>query len=301
MSLFHLGLGGALPVLAATLLIGQTAPIGQFEVASVKPAQPLTPDLVHSPAFHVGTKISGTRVDIGRMRLIDLIAQAYGVRQNRVVGPSWLKTTQDLFDIDARMPADSTTQQMPHMLRALLAERFQLAAHKETREFAGYALVASKDGAKLTPAEPEPELPVASAAPQTTPSLNGRGGSAPKQTFSDSADGKTTRYVNPRVDMARLAAMLEPLLDQPVSDMTGLAGYYTIALDISMADMRRMLGVPMGFGGSGPGAGPAELAAEPAGRSVIASLRAMGLHLEPRRVPVEVVVVDRLEPRPAAN
>lgn len=302
MSTCHLRLIGTLGVLSATVLLGQTpAATVQFEVASVKLSDPLTPGLAQSPGFHIGMKISGTGVRLGRMRVIDLIAQAYGLKQNQIVGPSWLKSTQEVFDIDARMPAGTTKEQVPRMMEAMLAERFKLVAHKETRERAGFALVTAKDGPKLTAAEPETELPAESATAQKTPSLNGRGGALPQQRFVESSDGTTTHYVNPRADMARLAAMLEPILDQPVLDVTGLKGYYKIALDISMADMRRMLGVPSAMGGSSAGAGPADLASEPAGRSAITSLRAMGLHLEPRRIPVEVLVVDRVAPRSTPN
>lgn len=294
---------GTLCILCPELLMGQpTAPTVEFEVVSVKPSEPFTPGLAQSPGFHIGTKVSGTRVDIGRMRLVDLIAQAYGLRQNQIVGPSWLKAAQEVFDVVARMPTEATREQLPLMMQAMLAERFGLAAHKETRELAGYALVTAKDGPKLTAAEPETATAATSASTRRTLSANGRGGgAASRQSFTESSDGTTTRYVNPRADMARLAAILEPIVDRPVADMTGLAGYYKIVLDISVADMRRMLGAPPGMGGPSGGANPADLASEPAGRSVSTSLSALGLRLEPRRIPVQVVVVDHVEPQPTAN
>jgi uncharacterized protein (TIGR03435 family) len=302
--LFHvIGIIGTLCSLCPEVLMSQTAaPRAEFEVVSVKPSEPFTPGLAQSPRFHIGTKVSGTRVDIGRMRLIDLIAQAYGLRQNQIVGPSWLTAAQEAFDVVARMPPEATREQLPQMMQAMLVERFGLAAHKETRDLAGYALLTAKDGPKLTAAEPEAEPAAASAPARRTLSANGRGGGTPsRQSFTESFDGTTTRYVNPRIDMARLVAMLEPIVDRPVVDMTGLAGLYRIALDISVADMRRMLGVPPGMGGSSGVASPADLASEPAGRSVSTSLRAMGLRLEPRRIPMQVVVVDHVEPRPTAN
>jgi uncharacterized protein (TIGR03435 family) len=234
------------------------------------------------------------------MRLIDLIAQAYSVKQNQVVAPSWLKSAQEIFDIDAKMPVGATREQVPPMMQGMLAERFKLVVHKETRERAGYALVTAKDGPKLAQAEPEKELPAASTPPQKALSVNGRGGALP-QPFAESSDGATTRYVNPRADMARLAAMLEPILDQPVLDMTGLKGYYKITLDISIADMRKMLGVAPSISGAIADTEPANLASDPAGRSIFSSLRAMGLNLNPRRVPMEVVIVDSVEPKPTVN
>lgn len=288
-------------VLAANAATGQSAaPNVQFEVASVKVSAPFTPGLASSPGFHVGTRISGTHVEIGRMRLVDLIAQAYGVKRNQIVGPSWLNTTEEIFDIDARMPAGATAPQAPLMIQAMLADRFQVVIHRETRERAGYFLVTAKDGPKLTTAEPETEPDAGAASQQKALSLNGGDSTAPRQRFAESSDGTSIRYVNPRADMNQLTAMLEPILEQPISDMTGLKGYYKIALDLSMADIRKMLGTSSGMGANGGGS-PADLASEPGGRTVLSSLRAMGLHLEPHRIPIQVIVVDRVEAKPTAN
>jgi uncharacterized protein (TIGR03435 family) len=109
MSTCRLSQIGTLCVLFTRALLGHAAtPAVEFEVVSVKLAEPFTPALAQPPGFHIGTKISGTRVDISRMRLIDLIAQACGVKQNLIAGPSWLKTTQDIFNVDARMPEGVT-------------------------------------------------------------------------------------------------------------------------------------------------------------------------------------------------
>jgi uncharacterized protein (TIGR03435 family) len=281
----------ALCVLIAESLAAQTAAAPPaFEVVSVKLSEPFTPSLAQSPGFRVGMKISGQRVDIGRMRLVDLIALAYGLKQNQIIGPTWLNSTQEIFDIAAIMPEGATSPQAPLMLQAMLAERFKLIAHRETRERSGYALVQGKDGAKLEAAGAGPDP---TAAAQKGSSLNGRGAPAPRQSFNDS-DGDTTHYVNPQTDMARLAAMLEPILDQPVIDRTGLKGFYKIGLDIPTADMRRMFAVPAAMA-------DADVPAAPSGKTILTSLRAMGLTLEPQRIQLEVLVVDRAESRPTAN
>jgi uncharacterized protein (TIGR03435 family) len=274
-----------------------------FEVVSVKLSEPFTPALAQSPAFHVGMKVSGTRVDIGRMRLIDLIGQAYGVNQNRVVAPDWLKTTQEIFDVSAKIPDGATTEHVPAMVQAMLAERFGLIAHREAKDRAGYALVTARGGPKLAAAQPQPEVPppATSTTARKTESLNGAGGRASPQPFTPSSDGETTRYVSRRATLEQLAAMLEPILGQPVVDLTGQRGYYTIALDISLVDIRKMLGVSPATAENGAGTTAADLASAPAGSSVLTSLHDMGLNLEKRQIPVELLVVDRVEPRPTAN
>ena len=71
-----------------------------------------------------------------------VLMEAFGMKSYQIVGPSWLD--EDCFDIAAKMPAGATVDQIPAMLQALLAERFQLAAHKEDRPRPVYALVVDK-------------------------------------------------------------------------------------------------------------------------------------------------------------
>src|SRR5436190_22250157 len=107
-----------LALFAAAALHAQDAPAPlSFEVASVKPAPPQA----------AAGKRSGVTVDPGRVTytlvaLGSLIERAYGVRSYQVTGPDWIKT--DRYDIVATLPAGSTEQQIPLMLRALVAERF---------------------------------------------------------------------------------------------------------------------------------------------------------------------------------
>src|SRR5687768_8756540 len=104
-----------------------------------------------------------------------LIAIAYRMRlptdRERIVGPSWIDAAR--FDINARTPPGSRREQVPDMLRALLVERFGLAAHTETREAPVYALVlARSDG------QPGPQLTSSSLDCSKPGAFSSRGGSA---------------------------------------------------------------------------------------------------------------------------
>ena len=110
--------------------------------------------------MHPGTKINPARVDVGSTPLNSLIAQACRVKLFQVSGPDWLGDAR--FDIQATLPAGSSAEQVPEMLRSLLEHRLKLAFHQETKEFSVYTLVVGKDGPKLTPVpagyDPEPAI-----------------------------------------------------------------------------------------------------------------------------------------------
>jgi uncharacterized protein (TIGR03435 family) len=76
-----------------------------------------------------------------------LVAEAYNLQLNQVLGPGWL--SQNEYEVDARTAGVAAKEQMTLMLRRLLIERFHLAAHSETREMRAYELVIGKTGAKI--------------------------------------------------------------------------------------------------------------------------------------------------------
>ena len=96
--------------LAMTVVaLGQTpaAPL-TFDVASVKPSEPITPQMVQAGKLHVGMKIDGSRVDIGNFTLTQLIMKAYDVKSYQVKGLPWMGPTAQRFDIVANLPAGAT-------------------------------------------------------------------------------------------------------------------------------------------------------------------------------------------------
>src|SRR6266545_4405126 len=113
-----------------------------FEVATVKPAVPPTPNgrgmvFFRGPSGGPGTKDPG-RIDYPNMSLKNLLMNAYDVKNFQITGPSWLDTER--FDITATLPPQTTKEQFHVMLQNLLAERFKLAVHRETKELPSYTL-----------------------------------------------------------------------------------------------------------------------------------------------------------------
>jgi uncharacterized protein (TIGR03435 family) len=175
-----------------------TAPQPAFEVASIKPAQPQAPG-------RVSTRMS---TDAGRLTytdvsLSDLIGKAYRVQHNQISGPAWLDTER--FDIAAKIPAGVAMDRIPEMLQSLLANRFNVRLHRETRELPEYKLVQGKTARQLQKAESSGGLNI---------------GFGPGRAH---ASGKVT--------MEWLAAFLSDRLGRPVLDRTQLDGAYVIALE----------------------------------------------------------------------
>jgi len=128
--------------LSCALSLGAAAqePQTRFEVASVKP---------HADT---GSTQAGIEENEGFVRIINLplravIAIAYGVKSSDVQGPTWLE--RRTFDITAKPPEGYKRPQLPALLRNLLADRFKLVAHEETREGRGYALRVPASGHRL--------------------------------------------------------------------------------------------------------------------------------------------------------
>ena len=131
--------------LSSSVAFGQastTAPA--FDVSSVKPSQHLV-----GPDFNNQLSYSPTGIIARNVTLQRLIAEAYLLQQNQVLGPSWLDKNE--YDIDARSPGVDTREQHALMLRSLLAERFKLTEHSEMREMRVYELVIGKSGPKIRP------------------------------------------------------------------------------------------------------------------------------------------------------
>jgi uncharacterized protein (TIGR03435 family) len=220
---------GFLLVLAAGAAAGQTpAPPPAFEVASVKPAAPLNRGQLLSGQAHVGMKIDAARVDIGSMSLEELIRVAFRVKPYQVSGPDWMASVR--FDVLAKLPEGASAEQVPEMLQALLAERFKLTVHRESKEHAVYALVVGKNGPKLKEAAPDADTPAATDDANPQVHVNGRGenmsvsisgGQIGTAHMSMGPNG-TMRLEAPKMNMAALADSLSRFFDRPVVDLTEL-------------------------------------------------------------------------------
>ena len=309
----------AILVLAIGLVAGAAA-AQTFEVASVKVAPPLDPQKILTGQQRIGMKVAGSNVDIESIGLPELLYLAFKVRPTQMKTPSWLNLsdpyaalTASRFAIHAKLPPGTGEEQVPQMLQALLADRFKLVFHRETKEQNAYALVVGKDGSKLEPSPPDEPKPADAQAsarpdpvqvsgnPQTGMTI--RAGSAGAMTMQMGPDGMM-HMVQEKVTLDQLAATIERFVDRPVVDQTGLKGNYKVSLDLAMADLLAMarsagINVPAGAGGAGaPAAGPADPGG---GVSIYKSIEKMGLKLEPRKAPVEYLVIDNLEKTPTED
>ena len=264
----------------------------QFEVASIKPAGP-PPRLPTEDGngFMVRTGSSGGPggKDPGHftgtsISLFDLIRDACLVRPYQVAAPAWTKSA--LFDVSAKVPQGATRAQLALMLQHLLAERFKLVLHKESKEVSGYELLAGK-GVKLKEAvESAGSAPPETAPPDLKGLKIGPDGYMPvlrkpaPDTYSAGFSQGHRTYAMSAFTMAHLARVLTSLLGRPVTDQTGLTGKYDFELryvDDTTPDAE-----------SGP--------------TLVGAVQSqLGLKLEAKKTSIEMLVVDAAEKLPTEN
>jgi uncharacterized protein (TIGR03435 family) len=244
----------------------------EFEVASVKPAAPVTGHF----QYHMTMKVDAAMVDIANASVTDLVRTAYRVNSYQIAGPDWMAAVK--YDVVAKLPAagaakDDAKDQIPEMLQALLAARFQLAVHHATQERLVRALVAGKSGARLKESRDGAEA----------------------ATWSRSMGSDGSMHVDARnMSMPALAQALASFLDWMVVDATGLKGAYDVPLDFTPDDLRN------GAKASGA-APPPEMPSDGTGSSISASLQRLGLKLESRRMPIDIIVIDHVDKTPVGN
>jgi len=152
-----------------------------------------------------------------QMTLKRYIAYAYDVKDFQVRGgPSWIDLEH--YDITAKLervdPQRQHDVQIREALQTLLAERFQLTFHRESKETGGYALLTAKGGFKLTLVADEGDHGISSKG------------------------GGTRQLTATQVDMARVAAFLARETGGPVEDQTHIPGVYTFTLEWVRDDFR---------------------------------------------------------------
>lgn len=302
----------------ASLACGQT-----FDVATVKSAAPPTPNGRGMVRFAFATGGPGTN-DPGRIHypfttLKALLQNAYDVKDFQISGPDWLATER--FDIQATMPPETTKEQFKVMLQNLLAERFKVTVHRETKELPMYSMIVAKNGPKLkesppeTPAapadaddtpKPPPPLPAPGQMkfdPQGFPILPAPPGGGRGGMFQMMMPGRA-RLMATRQTMQDLAERLSSVLTKPVTDATGLKAKYDFTLTYSpegLAGGGLFFGPPPGGGGGGEEARKNMPDVE-APQDLFSAIQAqLGLKLEPKKGPVTLIVVDKAEKTPTEN
>lgn len=276
-------------IATACLALGQStanpanspAPLA-FEVASVK--QNTSGATRTSSAILQGGRFTATNNTVRA-----LILNAYGIWLSPSLlsgGPGWIDS--DAWDIDARAEANAIPSNVAGkplwdktrlMLRTLLADRFKLSMHQDTKEMSIYELVVAKNGPKLK-----------SVKPDCAAGINACHG------FS----GNPRRLTGSGVDMWDLALELTSFSDRLVKDKTGIQGLFDILLQWNPFAGRPepadyVAAAPAGAGREGP---MADLASLP---NVFDALeQQVGLKLQAQKAPVEVYVIDHVE-RPSEN
>ncbi|HEV2484529.1 MAG TPA: TIGR03435 family protein [Terracidiphilus sp.] len=258
-------------------------PTPTFEVASIRPSR--------ADGGFENYQLSSARFHVENAPLTALIRFAFDIRSDDQLPkePAWIASEK--FDIDAKVD-DSDVEAMSKllpdqkleryrlMMQALLGERFKLKVSTHMKELPVYTLIVTKSSAKLTASDVSPE-----AIARRVPIL--AGGSKGELHASSVSMAMFTQWLSGR----------EETDNRVVIDATGLKGGFDFTLHWTpdSAHMEQL-------NGAGAAQGGASVASQDSARlSIITALQEqLGLKLEPRRAPVEVLVIDNVE-RPSQN
>jgi uncharacterized protein (TIGR03435 family) len=243
-------------ILIGVLLV--SAAVGQpvFEVASVRAS--------------AGGKGEGSRresiqtspgsLTMRNVTLKSAIGWAYHVMTYQVTGPDWLNF--DRYDIAAKASEGAPDKQLELMLQALLAERFKLTLHRETKELPCFVMVAAKGGLKFHESE------ITDGEPVINPN---------KTSMSVEVKG---------VPATQFVEMLSTILHAPVINNTGLSGRYDATVNFGKY-------LPDGSGKEG--------AFDPISTILLGLQEELGLKLESKKMPLDLLIVDHAEKVPVEN
>lgn len=275
---------GALVAAAGLPIVAQQAATDPaFEAATLRPNTSGSAGWKLHP--QPGGRLTGTNVPAAA-----LIRFAYNLPDFQISGgPGWLAS--DRFDVEAKAEGDPPVDQKRLMLRTLLAERFKLTVHTETRELPIYALVMARSdgrpGAQLHRSEADCSLEAVSlddwggVGPSTGTPRCGFFGFQPGTDVPRGRGGLAFRGLT----LAAFAKRLVPIVRRTVTDETGLTGYFDADFDF-MAEFPPPPpppGLPNPFG------------IDPFVSVFTVLPEQLGLKLDPRRGPVDVLVIDRVE------
>jgi uncharacterized protein (TIGR03435 family) len=211
--------------LSRTAALAQPAQSPVFEAASVKPAPAQSAGRVW-PTVRGGPGTSDAgRITFTNVTLVSVLIRAYDVKVYQVTGPAWLSS--DRYDIAAKIPESTNKEQCNLMLQSLLAERFHLVLHHETRELQGYELAVGKSGPKLrASSEADPGAPPES---DSLPKIDPNGFPLldhPGLAMMEGMKGKAVvSFLTARAQpLSALTEMLSREFRLPILDKTGLTG-----------------------------------------------------------------------------
>lgn len=243
--------------LSAYTAFGQTAPPPAFEVASVKVSQGGRGGRGF-PGRGFGNQIASEpgALTMRNVSMRAAIHWAFDVPEFQISGPAWMASER--YNITAKAAAGAPEDQLRLMLRTLLADRFKLVTHAEQKTMPYYLLTVAKGGPKFKETTETGE-PVLTAGPNSSTA------------------------VLRRVPMAQLIDMLQPILQAPVIDETGLKGRYDATLNVGA-----LISTPIQND-------------DLTGTIITAVQDLLGLKLEPKKGPLDMLVVDHAEKVPTEN
>ena len=266
-------------------------PPAAFDVAVIKPASPDEKGL--------NLQVKGSQIVINNAPLTFLITWSWDINDNMIANPPDF-LNKDHWDILGKVNVDTTPtgpgsapqidqEDLQQMLKTLLADRFEMKSHMEDRPVDGYTLVAA--GPHMKKADPA----------NRTGCKTGPG-----------PDGKDPRIANPQlgrlvtclnITMAQFAAQLQTMasgyIKGPVIDATGIDGAYDFTLSFSTAGQLRTPS-PQAAGDNPASADAASL--PPGGISLFDAIyKTLGLKLEKSKVPLPMLVIDHIDPKPTEN
>lgn len=277
-------------VIAAAAFCQVPAARQEFEVASVKVSAPLSAD----GQFAVGVHIDGAMVRCSYLSMRNYLMMAYDLKDYQIAGPDWLTT--DHFDIVAKVPAGaSADHDLRAMVASLLTDRFKMVTHRETRDLPAYALVVAKGGFKLQEIPPDTESDPNAGKVDVNVTGGGRGGTVVNLGNGSYISYGLNKLEAKKVTFASMMDSLSKFVDRPIVDMTELKGRYDMTLEYSVQELRSLVRASGADASQIP-----DFGADPT-ISIFSSLEAIGLKLEPRKAPVDVLVIDKAERVPTAN
>jgi len=202
------------------------------------------------------------RITYTNVTLRDCILNAYDVKDYQIAGPDWMRT--DHYDIIATAAGTVSDDAMKLMLQKLLISRFQMTVHREKKDLPVYALVVGKNGTKLMHESASPG--------KSNMRMNGGGVVFTNVTIPELVD-----------DMSH---MRTAEMDRPVIDNTGLKGRYDFTVTLFGTQEEMMAALNKGDFGT----------------SIFTLIQEqLGLRLEPQKLPLDMVVIDKAERVPTEN
>lgn len=257
--------GQARPTAGADAPQTSAADPQSFETASIRPSGQAT----RGTPVDVMQVTPGGRWTASAVSARKLMETAFDVKPFQISGgPAWLVSQRYEITAKAETPSISP-EQLKVLLQSLLADRFKMKFHRETKELPIYAMVVGKDGHKLQKSAKEPEAGQTGSIRMTGAGLVGQ-----------------------MVEVSAIPNALTRLLDRPVVDMTAIKGYYDFTLqippEVMMARRMQAANVTVNDGSMLPSA--------PSGSAIFKAVEdQLGLKLEPKKSPFEILVIDSIE------